>query len=68
MNEVTNHLIKNLNKKIDQLTDELEQVKKENKSLRLILKSHGEIVVMNHNLKEEIKYLKTALGVTDYEQ
>lgn len=68
MNETTNYLIKNLNKKIEQLTEELEQTKKENKSLRIILKSHGEIVVMNHNLKEEIKYLKKALGVTDYEQ
>lgn len=40
----------------------IEELKKENKSLRLILKSHADIILMNGKLREENRQLKEQMA------
>lgn len=59
-------LLNQLNKKIESLQNDKKELEKEIKSLRMILKSHGDIVVMNHNLREEVKRLRSALKIGEH--
>ena len=47
---------------VKKLLDENNELIKENKSMRLIVKSHGEIITMLHNTKQILKQYQDKFG------